>query len=136
MPKRPLAWESTVANPHRSDLEYLLCGQGACEYKYSHAIGEEDGRDYGQFEILMRDGRVYRFSFALPERDDSRFTRNPRGYGAETFAEERAAKDRYNQAVASRWRVFMLYIKEKLLSATELFSFDQEFLPYLVLPSG
>lgn len=133
--KRGIAWESSPCVAHRSDLEYALSRFGATEFRYAQVRDVETGLDYGRFGFLMRDGKEYQMDFLLPIPEAAEFTRIGEMHGNTSYAAERTAREAYNRAVAHTWRTFLIWLKEKLL-ACEMFGFSQEFLPYLVMPSG
>lgn len=81
----------------------------------------------------MKDRRI-RFTLPLPDRNDRRFTETP-GKKLQRTPDE--AMRHWEQACRQRWRALLLCIKAKL-EAVEvgIVSFDEEFLPYIVMPNG
>lgn len=77
--------------------------------------------------------RQVRFQIRFPDPDDPAFTRTPTGLNRT----ESAARVEHEKAVRQRWRALALVVKAKLEAVeAEIATFDQEFLPYLVLPGG
>lgn len=135
MPRRLNHWETRGCTSRRSDLEYLLSRMGAVEFTYGHGSDSDSGLQFGRMEVLLRDGRTYRFDFPLPDPQSAEFTRNDEGYGQETYAAPETQRVRWQRAVEARWKAFLGYLKEKCLAVQE-FGWPEEFLPYIVLPSG
>ena len=79
------------------------------------------------------EGRQVRFVLPMPDPQAREFARTPTG-------RERAAKAReeaYEQAVRQKWRALALMVKAKLEAVSSgIVTFEQEFLPHIVLPGG
>ena len=74
-----------------------------------------------------------RFENHFPDPDDPAFTRTPTGLNRT----ESSAQAEHEKAVRQRWRALALVVKAKLEAVeANIATFDQEFLPYLVLPGG
>ena len=75
-----------------------------------------------------------RFQVLLPDRNDPAFVYTPKRRHRRSPDELEKA---YDQVVRQRWRSLLLLIKAKL-EAIEMgiASFEEEFLPYMVLPDG
>lgn len=109
----------------RTEIEKTLTRYGATSFSY----GWETGRAAIAF---VMDGRQIRFVLPLPDRADREFTHHSRG--ARTAS---AAEAAYEQAVRQRWRALALMVKAKLEAvAAGIVTFEVEFLPHTVLPSG
>lgn len=109
----------------RAEIEKTLTRYGATSFTY----GWEATRAAIQF---VMDGRQVRFILPLPDRADREFTHHSRG--ARTAS---AAEAAYEQAVRQRWRALALMVKAKLEAvASGIVTFEAEFLPHTVLPSG
>lgn len=108
------------------EIRKLLSRYGADGF----AFGEEATQAAVQFR--MRD-RTVRLVIALPDREHRSITRTPTGLLRST-AQQAAA---YEQQVRARWRSLVLIIKAKLEAVESgVVSFEQEWLPYIQLPSG
>ncbi|HEY5857771.1 MAG TPA: hypothetical protein VIW24_27975 [Aldersonia sp.] len=115
-----------AADRSRGEIERTLQRYGARGFMY----GWDETRAVVGFVIH---DRQVRFVLPLPDRADAEFSRTPTG--RERTAN--AAQDAYDQAVRQRWRALALVLKAKLEAVeTGLVTFEQEFLAYLVLPSG
>lgn len=121
------AEQTTVpADRSRADIERTLTRYGATTFSY----GWTGGR--AAIEFAMQ-GRHIRFVLPLPDRDDEDFTHTATGKirSASTAAGE------YDKAVRQRWRAMHLMVLAKLEGVTAgIVTFEQEFLPHTVLPSG
>lgn len=121
--------EQTTVPADRSlaEIESTLERYGATTFQY----GRTEGRAVVAFSMA---GREIRFILPLPDKGDVAFTRTPRTGKAR---EPAAAKREYDQAVRQRWRALLLMVKAKL-EAVDLgiVTFEDEFLPHTVLPSG
>lgn len=110
----------------RDEIENTLIRYGATSF----ATGWEAGRAAVTFEY---GGRRIRFVLTFPATDDRAFTHTPTGMRRTSKQAEVA----HEQAVKQRWRALSLVVKAKLEAvASGLFTFDEEFLAYTVLPSG
>ena len=116
--------EKTVVPVDRSksEIERLLTRYGATSFA--------SGWDSGRAVITFRaHDRVLRFVLPLPSPSDRRFV-DARG-------DKNAARSRYEQELRRLWRALLLVIKGKLEAVeSKIVSFEQEFLPYVVLPDG
>lgn len=109
----------------RGEIERTLSRYGATHFGYM----SEPGRAIVAFQ---KDGRQIRFVINLPERTDREFTHHSRGL--RTAA---AADAAWESATRQRWRALALVVKAKLEAVESgIAEFDQEFLGYMVLPSG
>ncbi len=111
----------------RAEIERTLARYGATTFTY----GWTQGRAAIGF---VKDGRQIRFVLPLPDRDAREFTHTPtRGTPRSTAEAER----QYDQAVRQRWRALALMVKAKLEAVDAgIVTFEAEFLPHTVLPSG
>lgn len=110
----------------RAEIEKTLTRYGA-ESFFS-------GWDAGQAAIgFAMKGRQYRVVLPMPNRSSEDFTLTPTGKDRSASAAEAA----YEQAVRQRWRALALMVKAKLEAvAAGIVTFEVEFLPHTVLPSG
>lgn len=77
--------------------------------------------------------RQVRFQIYFPDPEAPEFTHTPTGLNRT----ESAARAEHEKAVRQRWRALALVVKAKLEAVeADIATFDQEFLPYLVLPGG
>lgn len=109
----------------RAEIERTLRRYKASAFAY----GEQGARAMIAFEAF---GRRVRFELSLPDPDSDEFIRHSRG----SRTADAAAK-LWEQACRQRWRALALAIKAKLEAVeSEIASFDDEFLAYIVLPGG
>lgn len=95
----------------RAEIEKVLARFGADQFGYA------SGSAHATVGFRVR-GRVLRFDLPLPS-------------GAQRTEKQHA------QAVRSAWRALVLSIKAKLTAVESgITSFEQEFMPYTVLPDG
>ena len=120
--------ESTTVPSDRSraEIERTLARYGATTFQYGW---QQDRAAIG----FVMSGRQIRFILPLPDRENPDFTRTPTGKSRTATAAEAA----YEQAVRQRWRALALMVKAKLEAvASGIVTFEEEFLPHTVLPSG
>ena len=120
--------ESTTVPSDRSraEIEKTLARYGATTFQYGW---QQDRAAIG----FVMSGRQIRFILPLPDRESADFTRTPTGKSRTATAAEAA----YEQAVRQRWRALSLMVKAKLEAvASGIVTFEEEFLPHTVLPSG
>ncbi len=83
-------------------------------------------------EFVAHD-RMVRFTITLPDPADERFARTPTGRDRAATA----ARQAFDQAERQCWRALNLLIKAKLEAVEAgVQTFEDEFLPYTVLPGG
>lgn len=117
---------SVSVEKSRAEIERTLARYGAEAFMY----GWDQARAVIQFQAH---DRHIRFLLPLPDRDDRAFTRTPTG---KARTAESAAKE-WEQACRQRWRALNLVIKAKLEAVEAGISeFEDEFMAYVVLPSG
>ena len=110
----------------RAEIEKTLARYGATTFQYGW---QQDRAAIG----FVMSGRQIRFILPLPDRESADFTRTPTGKSRTSTAAEAA----YEQAVRQRWRALALMVKAKLEAvASGIVTFEEEFLPHTVLPSG
>ena len=110
----------------RGEIERTLARYGADEFAY----GYDKARALIQFTA---NGRRVRFTIALPDRRERRFTHTETGK-ARTDAQATAA---WEGGQRQKWRVLALCIKAKLEAVeSELVTFEEEFAAHIVLPDG
>jgi hypothetical protein len=109
--KRYAAQTEVPVDRSRAAIESLLITHGATKY----ATGWDTGHDTIQFELFHR---VIRF--VLPRPDAAKLR-----------------KDKYAQADRQRWRALYLVLRAKIEAVEAgIAIFEQEFLAFVVLPSG
>lgn len=112
----------------RDEIERTLRRYGASGFMY----GWQGRNAQIAFEI-EEPRRMVRFTLLLPDPNDDEFTLTDTG----RERNENQAFLAYEQAVRQRWRALALVIKAKLEAIDAgIAIFDDEFMPYLVLPSG
>lgn len=117
---------SVPSDRSRAEIERTLERYGATTFQY----GWTEGRAMIGF---VMDGRQIRFLLPLPDRDSLDFTQTPTGRERSVTA----AREAYEQAVRQRWRALALMVKAKLEAVDAgIVTFEEEFLPHTVLPSG
>ncbi len=119
--------EGTTVTPERSQMEIatLIRKYGASSF----GTGWADG---SAFTTFVSHGRTIRFVLALPD-DWRQFRTTPGGRGRD----QKAAESAMEAEVRRRWRCLALAIKAKLEAVdTGIATFEEEFLPYTVMPDG
>lgn len=117
---------SVPSDRSRSEIERTLTRYGATAFQYGWA----EGRAAIGF---VKDGRQIRFVLPLPDRAAREFTQTPTGRDRSAAQAEAT----YEQAGRQRWRALALMVKAKLEAVDAgIVSFEAEFLPHTVLPSG
>jgi hypothetical protein len=107
----------------KAAIEQMLIAQGATKY----ATGWDSGHDTIQFELFQR---TIRFVLPRPQPADQRDTSGMRLTGARLSAA-------LAQADRQRWRALYLVIRAKIEAVDAgIAVFEQEFLAFVVLPSG
>lgn len=111
----------------KAEIEKLIQRYGATGF----ATGWRATEAVVSFE--MKDRRI-RFTLPLPDRSLREFTHTPGRSKPRAAAE---ALRHWEQACRQRWRALLLCIKAKF-EAVEvgIVSFDEEWLPYIVMASG
>lgn len=118
---------SVPSDRSRAEIEKILMRYGADEFAYATR------KDSAVIQFTAEE-RTIRFTVPLPDRKDRRFTLTPTGKQRSNPAQIEAA---YEQAVRQRWRALALVVKAKLEAvASEIVTFEQEFLPHILLPGG
>lgn len=112
----------------RGEIERTLTRYGARRFAYM--------QDEDQAAIIFEaSGRRIRFILPLPDRMSNEFI-----YTSHTPPRTRnveAQHDAWEQACRQRWRALALAIKAKLEAVeAKIASFEEEFMAYVVLPSG
>lgn len=123
------AGTSVGADRSRDEIERTLHKWGADQFMYGQQ--REPARAIVAFSHR---GRQIKFTIDMPDREDPAFTTIPTTGKRRS---ESAAFNNYEQAVKERWRALALVIKAKLVAVDSgVVTFEQEFLPYMVLPGG
>lgn len=122
--------ERTTVSPEKSraEIERILSRFGASHFMYAFS------GDAGIVQFRAKGDHGYRqVRFVIPMPDENEYKRDKRGY----FRTPSARKTAWEQEIRRRWRSLALNIKAKLDAVESgLFTFDQEFMPFLVLPDG
>lgn len=109
----------------RAEIERTLRRYKASAFAYA----QSEGQAMVAFEAF---GRRVRFVLLLPDPNSREFTHHSRGTRSQS-----AAEAAWEQACRQKWRALALAIKAKLESVeSEIATFDDEFLAYIVLPDG
>lgn len=112
----------------QAEIKRVLQRYGAGQY--APAEDWENGRAMIGFVF---NGRAVRIVLELPRRESPEFTRTDTG----KVRAASAALKSWEQACRQRWRALALVVKAKLEAVESgIATFDQEFMPYLVLPGG
>lgn len=110
----------------RAEIERTLVRYGATAFSYGW------DRDAAAIQFVAEERQI-RFVLPLPDRDSREFTKTPTGKARTATA----AETEYEKAVRQRWRALALMVKAKLEGvAAGIVTFEEEFLPHVVLPSG
>lgn len=110
----------------RHEIETILERYGADSFAYATRRG------HAMIEFDAHHRRI-RFVMQLPDPADHEFTRTPTG---KTRAQT-AAREAYETATRQRWRALALLVKAKLEAVESgIVTFEDEFLPHTMLPSG
>jgi hypothetical protein len=117
---------TTVAvGQSRAELEKILSRYGADVFSY----GQDESRAIVAFRAK---GRHVKFTLPLPTLDD--FKWRGRFYNDRT---KKSLMDQREQKIRELWRGLLLVIKAKLEAVESgIESFEQAFMPYLLLPDG
>lgn len=127
MPGKFATKTDVAVSKSRDEIEQILDRYGADAFGY---IRE------GLFAVIgfRMNGRQLRYRLPLPDRTSKEFTETDSG---KWMRSDKAAQEKYEQAVRQRWRALGLVIKAKL-EAIEIgiSEFDDEFLSAIVLPDS
>jgi len=123
----PYAEKTEVpADRSRGEIERTLERYGATSFAY----GWDEGRAMIGFQVADRQIRII---VPLPDPKDQSFRFSESG----RQRTQQAHKNAFDQEVRRRWRALALVIKAKLEAVeTGIATFEQEFMAYVVLPSG
>lgn len=110
----------------RDEVERILTRYGADRFAY--------GWDGASWVVGFRaHGKFLKFVLPVPDKKAEGIARSPRGRRRSVGIIEQA----WDQERRRRWRSLALAIKAKLEMVTSgISTFEVEFLPYIVLPSG
>jgi hypothetical protein len=126
MPARYAAGTDVPTDRSIAEVRRILRNYGATGF----AFAEEEGRTAIGFAVH---DRQVRFILPVPDADDPEFVRTPTGKSRTAIARMAA----YDAAVRQVYRIFVVVIKAKLAAVeSNLISFEDEFLAFLVLPGG
>ncbi len=110
----------------QSEIRKIILKYGADEYVY----GEKAGKAMIGFTAK---GKQVRFILPFPDPNDPEFSKTPTG----RTRKGNASNEAYEAEIRRRWRALSLSIKGKFEAvATGIVFFEEEFLPYFVLPNG
>lgn len=113
----------------RGEIEALVEQHGATKFMSFF----EEGRAVLAFAMKER---LIRFTIALPQRDEDRFVYKEGKY-YRTKRTELQIEAAFKQEERRIWRALLLVIKAKLEAVqSEITTFEQEFLPFIVLADG
>lgn len=123
----------TQVDSEKSQVEIrrTLARYGASKFGYM----EEEGRAIIAFQV---NNRRMRFILPLPSRTDEAIvkTAHKDAWNRKTRSVT-AQHEAYEQAIRQRWRALTLAIKAKLeIVESGIASFEEEFMAYMILPSG
>lgn len=117
---------SVPAEKSRAEIERTLQRYGATAFGYGWT------HEAAVVEFAM-DRRRVRFRLPMPDPAAAEFTLTPTG----KERSESAAREAWEQATRQRWRALNLVVKAKLEAVdAEIATFEEEFLAFIVLPSG
>ena len=119
--------EKTTVSPDKSrgELERTLIRYGASQFIY----GYEEARIFVGFRIS---NRAVKMVLPMPVRESEDYRV---GYGS--YRSKAAADRAFEQHIRQRWRALFIVVKAKLESVdSQIETFDEAFLPHLVIPSG
>ena len=110
----------------RGEVERTLTRYKADRFAY--------GWDGGQWVVGFRaHGKILKFIVPMPDKTADGIARSPKGRRRSLGVIEQA----WDQECRRRWRALSLAIKAKLeMVESGISTFEVEFLPYIVLPSG
>lgn len=112
----------------QAEIKRVLQRYGAGQY----APAEDWDRGLALIGFTFK-GVAVRLLLELPRRDDQEFTQTATGKSRKPAAAIKA----WEQACRQRWRALALVVKAKLEAVEAgIATFEQEFMPYLVLPNG
>jgi hypothetical protein len=126
MTRRYASATEVPAERSRAAIEQLLVSHGATKF----ASGWDAGHDTIQFELFKR---TIRFVLPRPDPKDPNLCRDKGGW----YLKPAALQARLAQADRQRWRALYLVIRAKIEAVEAgIAVFEQEFLAFVVLPSG
>jgi len=120
------ATTSVTSEKSRNEIERTLRRYGADDFAYA------TNRSQAMIAFVAHNRQV-RFILPMPDPGAREFTHTPTGRAKAPGAREEA----YEQAIRQRWRALALMVKAKLEAVDSgIVSFEQEFLPHIILPGG
>lgn len=127
--------ETTKVEVEKTQAEikaFVINKRGATGYGEDW-VRLEDGREASTVRWRM-EGRFITFRLILPDPNDPEFKRQKNGFRRVSDSQVAA---RFEQAKRSRWRGLLLNIKAKFEAVDSgLETFEQAFLPHILLPDG
>lgn len=113
----------------RAEIERIVSSAGA------DAFSSGWRGDDAAISFRLRD-RYVRFTLTVPKIEDCRFDARDR-YGNRMRQTDDGRRRKHDQERRRLWRCLLLVIKGKCEAvASGIVTFEQEFLPYIVLPDG
>jgi hypothetical protein len=118
---------SVSSEKSRNEIESILRRYGADEFAYA------TNKERAMIGFVANDRQV-RLILPMPDPKARQFTHTPgRGYARSAAEADKA----YEQAIRQKWRALALMVKAKLEAVESgIVSFEQEFLPHIILPGG
>jgi hypothetical protein len=109
------------------ELETLLEKYGADQILFGSKPGQ------GAVIAFVIQNRQIRFLLPFPNMNSDEFIKTPTG----RIRKNTTKNEAYDQEIKRRWRSLCLCVKGKLESVDAgIVTFEQEFMPYFVLPNG
>ncbi len=109
----------------KEEIERVLARYGADAFSYS----------YDQMKAVVQfrmEGRILKYLLEMPPKNEFEFTPSKKW-----LRDEETASKEWEKACRQRWRALKLVIQAKLEAvACGISTFDEEFLSFIVLPSG
>ena len=122
--------KNTTVSEQKSILEIESTLRRYDARSFAYGWEEKEGKETCVV-AFKTDDRTMRFKLHMPSR--SEFVTTPTGMERA----ESTIENEYQKARRQRWRALLLIVKAKLEAIDSgITTFDEEFLPYMVLPGG
>ncbi len=119
---------SVSVGKSQAEINATVTRYGADAFSFAQETTPEGERAAVSFRY---NGRLVRFLVEMPERSEFALTETGRERSPSSMATA------WEKACRQRWRALALAVKAKLeVVESGIASFDEEFMPYLVLPDG
>ncbi len=116
----------------RHEIEEILIKYGADEF----ASGWKEADNKASIGFVIKGTRV-RIIFSIPSKDEERFHYFSNGRGGQVQRKPAHALKAWEDECKRMWRSATLVIKAKLEAVESgITTFEQEFLPFIVMPNG